>query len=95
MALAECRGCGAGILWITMESGKYMPVDPEPIEAWVVMSWQEAGFPHPPRQLSLVTESGKMQHGYEASAITPGSFQIEGRVPHWANCNKRKDFRRK
>ena len=94
MALTECRGCGAAILWVTMESGKHMPVDPEPREAWVVTRWQEAGFEKPPRQLSLVTDAGKMQHGYEASAITPGSCQIEGRVPHWSICPKRQQFKR-
>jgi len=26
---SRCRSCGAPILWVTMESGKSMPVNPE------------------------------------------------------------------
>jgi hypothetical protein len=29
--VANCTSCGAEILWIEMESGKPMPVNPEPL----------------------------------------------------------------
>lgn len=31
MKLAECRSCGAPIVWATTEKGKKMPVDTEPV----------------------------------------------------------------
>lgn len=28
---SRCKGCGAGILWVEMASGKKMPVDATPV----------------------------------------------------------------
>ena len=29
--MSQCRGCGREIIWLRMNSGKYMPVDPKPV----------------------------------------------------------------
>lgn len=33
MKLAECRSCGASIVWVTTTNGKKMPVDADPVAA--------------------------------------------------------------
>lgn len=30
--MPKCRSCEAEVLWVTMESGRRMPVNPEPME---------------------------------------------------------------
>lgn len=34
--VANCRGCGARIGWLTLDSGKRMPVDLKPLQSVVV-----------------------------------------------------------
>ena len=40
MSSNVCKFCGAAISWVTMDSGKSIPVDPERVEGLVVRSGQ-------------------------------------------------------
>jgi hypothetical protein len=86
-----CRGCGAIVLWITTTAGKPMICDPEKITAWVT----DTDGTRSARPVVLMTWDGTLEQGKQASAITEGSREIEGYVPHWATCSKAKEFKRR
>ena len=65
---AKCKGCGANIHWVKMESGAAMPVDPLPLKMVILEAQAEGKSPR-----------GKL---------------VEARVPHWATCPKRKEFKK-
>ncbi len=65
-----CRGCGAEIRWIVMQSGKKMPVEP----VMITIAEREKG------SRTGVTEDGRVIRGERASEGTACY------APHWANC---------
>jgi len=92
MSRPTCTGCHAIIRWLKTPAGKAMPVDPEKLSEWVT---DEAPKGTEARRISLVTDDGRMETGYQASVLTPASRNIEGYVPHFATCPKADQFRKK
>ncbi len=88
--LAQCRGCGAAIRWITMrDSGRAMPVDPERRDEWIDDTAGTAAGP-----LTLIADDGVAITGRRATVLDPDVRRVEGYVPHWAACPARGQFRR-
>ena len=67
-----CRGCGSAIRWITMKTGKHMPVEVEPIRLIVTVGGNRTG----------VTPGGEVIKG-ETAVGTQG---VKCYAPHWARC---------
>jgi hypothetical protein len=89
MSRPTCAGCHAIIRWLKTTAGKAMPIDPEKLQEWVTDTARQTA-----PKITLVTTDGRMETGWQASVITPGSRSIEGYVPHFATCPKAKDFKR-
>ena len=68
----RCRGCGAPILWITMRTGRHMPVEVEPIRLIVTVGGNRTG----------VLPTGEVVKGKTAV----GSQGVKCYAPHWARC---------
>lgn len=68
----RCRGCGDAIRWVTMKSGKHMPVELQPIRLVVMPGGARTG----------VTPGGEVIRG-ELAAGTQG---VRCYAPHWARC---------
>ena len=79
--MSRCKGCGAEIDWIMTHTGKYMPVDPEPV--FVAVDDGSDVF---------VTDEGEVIHGREVPA-NDGSAEVAF-VSHWATCPAASSFRR-
>jgi hypothetical protein len=88
MTLAACSGCRAPIRWVTTRSGKSMPCDPDVIHEWVTDATKTTSV-----RIILQDPDGDTHTGWQATAITPGAFEISGYVPHWATCPQRDAFR--
>ncbi len=67
-----CRACGAEIRWITMRTGKHMPVECEPFQLIPARDGAWTG----------VTYDGRVVKGYKAD----GGQGIRVYAPHWARC---------
>ena len=77
--MSQCRGCGREIIWLRMNSGKYMPVDPKPV---LVAGDGKDTF---------ITDEGETITG-TASKTDTGTV---GFVPHWATCPEAGRFRKR
>lgn len=81
--MANCKGCGAEIIWIMSPAGKVIPCDP--IE---VPYWQRSKA-----KGKIVTRNGEVisceLYG------DPETVTGIGYIPHWATCPKAGEFRRK
>lgn len=81
--LADCRSCGAPVIWTVTSKGKRMPVDAEPNPAGnVVLQSQPEGPP------LAVYYSGKA--GAPPTAYSPR----ERHTSHFANCKQAGEWRR-
>ena len=89
MKVVPCLGCRALIGFITMESGKAMPVDPERRDEWIDTTAGKAIT-----LFRLVTPEGQVVIGRRGTSIEPTTSRYEGYVPHWSTCPKAKEFRR-
>lgn len=81
--MAKCRGCGRLITWVQTSSGKSMPCDPQP----VYYEQKQGGKDRivTPNGLTLACEITE-----EPNEKTTGW----GYVPHWATCEKARNFGR-
>lgn len=82
--MRTCRACGAMIDWVRTPSGKYMPIDPDPV--FVIEGEGQDRF---------VTDEGQVIRGQparleERKLDTPVAF-----VPHWKTCKGAGRFRRR
>ncbi len=81
--MAQCKACGAPILWITMQSGKSMPVDAEQL----LYREDKNG------DSTIITPNGET---LRATLDTqPETATGIGYKPHWATCPHAKNFKRK
>lgn len=79
--MPKCKRCGAEIIFILMKSGKYMPVDPEPV------AYKEGvggGI--------VITPEGERIRGGEPFGYEAADGY--GYIPHWATCPYADEFRR-
>ncbi len=89
MPLAQCRGCGAAIVWVRMrESGRAMPCDEEILTEWLDDTAGKAASTR-----TLITEDGVAITGRRGSVLDPNVREVTGRVPHWASCPQAGAFR--
>ena len=80
--MAKCKGCGALIDWVEMDSGTPMPIDREPRPAW-----------HPlPGEMVVVKVVGKPAFAIKVPTDVP---LVRVGVSHFATCPKADTFRRK
>jgi len=78
--MAQCKGCGANINFVTMKSGKKMPVNTEyfnydDIETGTI----------------LITDGGNLYTKQDGQSYP----NVKGRESHFATCSKANTFRRK
>lgn len=81
--MANCKGCGAKIIWIQTANGKSIPCNPIKVVYWAQKGGKER----------IVTPNGKViacAFGGDEKDITGLGY-----VPHWSTCPKAKDFRRR
>ena len=72
--MAQCRSCGASIIWIKLTSGKSMPCDAEPVTYWADDKGDD----------KVVTKSGEVVRARlsgEASEATGIGY-----ISHFATC---------
>lgn len=72
--MSKCKSCGAEILWIKMQSGKAMPVDPKQVMYWKKQKGSE----------KVVTPNGEV-----VSCELVGDLQNAtgiGYVSHFSTC---------
>ena len=77
----RCRYCRAWIVFVTLRSGRRMPVEADEPEEYHV----HLGDPHPP-QIVLVTDAGDVLRGRRAERSESGTTRILGRESHFATC---------
>ena len=82
---SKCRSCGASIEWITMPSGKKMPVNEEE----VALIPSEAG-----RVLAIMPE-GEIIRGIACAESYEAERWVYARVSHFATCPKADSFRKR
>lgn len=80
--MANCRACGAEINFIRMTTGKYMPVEAEPV--FVVPGESEVRY---------VSDNGILFPGTEVSE-NDGTADV-AYVPHWSKCTSADRFRKR
>jgi hypothetical protein len=78
--MPKCKKCAAAIRFIKMQSGKYMPVDPDK------KPYREGGSE------IFITDDGKMIRGH--SPFGPEPVNGYAYTPHWATCPDAAEFRR-
>jgi hypothetical protein len=90
MTTVPCKGvgCTARIAWIRTKRGKMAPVDPEPVEAHLVLGSTSG------RRLSLMTEAGDMYAGERLEEPGPRTTFVRGYVSHYATCPAHTQFRK-
>lgn len=76
--MSRCKGCGAEIEWVSMRSGKYMPIDPEPV--FVAEGGKDV----------FITDEGDTITG----SMTETNTGEVAFVPHWATCPMYGRFKR-
>lgn len=80
--MAQCKKCGAPIVWIRTPEQKWMPCD----EGLVPYKQDEDGEDY------VVTDRGEMIHcTFEFECLPTGA----ARIPHWATCPYAKEFKRR
>lgn len=80
MQTTPCASCNKPIGFVTLPSGKAMPVDPDLVQTF------GRGVGTQGRRITLVTEQGFVRRFVETSASDDGGFPIEGYVSHFATC---------
>ena len=88
--MARCRSCGDEIDFVTLRSGKRMPVESTTAETYYVHLGQGG---HP--QVVLVLDSGDIVRGRLGKQHESGALRVEGRESHFANCPAADEFRRR
>ena len=85
--MAQCRKCGAEIVFISLPSGKVMPCDADIIE----------GLKDPAGKDTLVTDKGEIIRCWigQEGPIPELTVPVNGRQPHWATCPFADEFRKK
>lgn len=81
--MAVCKGCGRPIIWVKTPGGKSMPCDPDLLAYWEKLGATE----------KIVTTNGEV-----VSCEFEGDPQAAtgyGRIPHWATCPVKDQFKRK
>lgn len=81
--MAQCKACGAPIVWIAMQSGKSMPCD----AAQIAYSADKTG------KDTVITPNGETLR----ATINPPPEEATGigYIPHWATCPHANKFKRK
>ena len=82
--MSTCKACGTLIEWVQTTTGKWMPLDPDPVHVIEGVGTDR-----------FVTEEGQVITGRlarleERSLKTPVAF-----VPHWRTCRGSGRFRRR
>lgn len=80
---ARCRTCGAEIIWKKTAGGKNMPCEAYPIEV----------IPNPRSKFKALDRYGKLISCDKTQESGPTS-EIAWE-PHWGNCNKPDEHRRR
>ena len=83
MEVKTCKGCGARIRFIKMESGKAMPVNADPIIVVLL-----DGDPVLLKRGTFISKDGETVSGAKISQL------MRVFESHFATCPKHKDFRR-
>ena len=79
--MAQCKKCGAPIVWIQTPDRKWMPCN----AGLVPYKQDEDGEDY------VVTDRGELIHcTFEFECLPTGA----ARIPHWATCPFAKDFKR-
>ena len=81
--MPNCKKCGRQILFVKMESGRYMPCDID-----LCLFIEGAGGAE-----YFVTPGGKLIRG--KSPLRGETTDGAGYRPHWATCPYAEDFRRR
>jgi hypothetical protein len=87
--MARCRGCREAIDFVTLRSGKLMPVEGPDAETYY-LHHDQPGYP----QIVLVTDDGDVIRGRLGKSTDSGVLRVEGRESHFARCPKADSFRR-
>jgi len=81
--MAECKYCGAEIVWVKMKSGKKMPCDP------MISTYTK----DPKGKLKIITTTGEV---VSCSPLGDSSVDKEcGYIPHWSTCPNADRYRNK
>lgn len=89
----RCRSCDADIDFVTLPSGKKMPVEGLDVETYYLRP--DHGFvdsAHP--RLVIVTDDGTLVRGRQAGSHENGVLRVEGRESHFARCPGAKEHRK-
>lgn len=79
--MAQCKKCGAPIVWIQTPDRKWMPCN----DGLVPYKQDKDGEDY------VVTDRGELIHcTFEFECLPTGA----ARIPHWATCPYAKDFKR-
>ncbi len=81
--MAQCKACGAPLVWIAMQSGKSMPCD----AAQTVYKADKSG------KDTIITPNGETLRA--TLETTPEEATGIGYIPHWATCPEAARFKRK
>jgi len=86
-----CRGCGRRILWRKTNTGKWMPVEVDRFEGWLV---PEGAGP----LVVVLTPSGALARGHLLDNADRDQDAVpqraSGWLPHWAACPASDTLRR-
>ena len=73
--MAKCKGCGQTIMFISMKSGKPIPVNPTP-----VFIEDKNG------DKIIVTKDGRIANGRQEIVTSQNQFLTRGYISHFATC---------
>ncbi len=73
--LSRCKNCGALIEWLRTDSGRSVPIDPEPI--FIIENDGNERF---------YTDEGKTISGRQALPDEPENKCEVAFIPHWSTC---------
>jgi len=89
---SKCRGCGAITEWVKTNTGRAMPVDPEPVMIRITGSKKA--------DTVIISNGGRIYQGKEiargpqiANSQGNDTYKV-GRVAHFATCPQASQFRR-
>jgi hypothetical protein len=86
--LVTCRGCSAAIRFARTRKGSRMPVDPAPVQQWMLEGVMGG------HRLTLLDATGVLHRGMASFAHSPGAALVTGYVPHFVTCPQAAQFRR-
>jgi hypothetical protein len=81
--MPKCKSCGADIRFITLKSGKMMPVNTSPI-----MIEDKAG------DTGIITEDGRVSIGRLQNVQSTNGHLMRGYITHFKTCPYASAFRR-